>query len=99
MSFEQNIDFTYFFSKNYNKPLFKEEEEFKKKYKSVENLAQNILKTDIKRGLNMSDKNDIEWRKKEFGLNEYFTSSVETSFMNFLSLSFEDPIIILTFLI
>ena len=96
---EQNIDFTYFFSKNYNKPPFKEEKEFKHKYISVENIAKNILKTDIKRGLNMSDKNDIEWRKKVFGINEYFSSSEKTSLMNFLNMSLEDPIIMYTFII
>ena len=47
----------------------------------------------------MSDKNDIEWRKKTFGNNEYFTSSDKNSFFSFLSMSFDDPIIVFIFFI
>jgi len=88
-----------FFNKNYNKPKYKEEQIFKQQYSSVENFVQTILKSDIKKGLNMSDKNDIEWRKKTFGKNEYFTSSDKTSFFSFLSMSFDDPIIVFIFFI
>ena len=94
-----NYDLTELFSKNYNKPAYKEEKLFKQKYISIENLAQNILKTDIKKGLNIFDINDIEWRKKTFGINEYYTSSEENSFIGFLFMSFEDPIIVITFII
>ena len=99
MTSNSNYDVTQFFNKNYNKPKYKEEQIFKQQYSSVENFAQTILKTDIKKGLNMSDKNDIEWRKKLFGKNEYFTSSDKTSFINFLSMSFDDPIIVFIFFI
>ena len=99
MSLKQNYDLTELFSKHYDKPEHKEEKLFKKKYISLDNIAQNILKTDIKRGLNMADKNDIEWRKKTFGTNDYFISSEETSFFSFLCLSFEDPMIIIIFII
>ena len=94
-----NHDLTELFSKHYNKPEHKEEALFKSRYISVENIAQNILKTDIKRGLNTADKNDIEWRKKTFGTNDYFISAEETSFFGFLCLSFEDPITLMIFVI
>ena len=99
MTSNSNYDVAKFFNKNYNKPKYKEEQLFKQQYSSVENFAQTILKSDIKRGLNMSDKNDIEWRKKVFGKNEYFTSSEKTSFFSFLSMSFDDPIIVFIFFI
>ena len=99
MSNNKYFDFTQFFSKNYNKPEHKEEKLFKQKCISFENLVQNILKTDIKKGLNMSDNDDIIWRKKVFGTNEYYSSSEENTFINFLSISFEDPIIIFTFIL
>ena len=99
MTSNLNVDLTLFFSKNYNKPEYKEEKLFKQRYISVENLATTILKTDIKKGLNMLDKNDIEWRKKKYGTNEYFSSSESTPFSTFLSMSFEDPMIILIFII
>lgn len=99
MSNDNKYDLTELFSKNYGKPRHNEEKIFKQKYISIENLAQNVLKTDIKKGLNFLDNNDIEWRKKTFGKNEYYTSSEENSFISFLLMSFEDPIIIITFIV
>ena len=66
MSSDFNYDFSQFFNKNYNKPEYREEQLFKQKFISVKNFAQTILKSDIKKGINISDKNksDIEWRKK-----------------------------------
>lgn len=94
-----NFDFSQFFSKNYNKPRYREEKLFKEKYKTVENFATTILKTDTKKGLNMSNKDDIDWRKKTFGTNEYYSSSEQTSFLTFLNMSLEDPMITLIFII
>ena len=99
MSSDINFDFTQFFSKNYNKSKFREEQLFKQKYNSVENFATTILKTNIKKGLNMSDKDEIDWRKKTFGTNDYYSSSEPSSIFTFLSMSLEDPMITLIIII
>ena len=101
MSSDFNYDFSQFFNKNYNKPEYREEQLFKQKFISVKNFAQTILKSDIKKGINISDKskNDIEWRKRNFGINDYFYSSDQNTFFSFLSMSFDDPIIDFIFII
>ena len=89
-------DFLQFFHKNYKKEWFNEERIFKRNFKSVENIAKKIFKTDINKGLDISNNNDILWRKQNFGENEYISKSKST-FLDFLLISIDDFIIRIIF--
>ena len=82
-------DFLQFFHKNYKKNWYNEERNFKTFFKTVENIAKKILKTDINKGLDMSNNNDIQWRKNLYGENISTLNSNQT-FTNFFLLSLDD---------
>ena len=82
-------DFLQFFHKNYKKNWYNEERNFKTFFKTVENIAKKILKTDINKGLDMSNNNDIQWRKNLYGENISTLNSNQT-FTNFLLISLDD---------
>ena len=91
-------DFLQFFHKNYKKKQYDDQRNFKRCFKSVENLAKKIIKTDINKGLDLSNNNDILWRKKMFGENIHISNSNST-FLNFFLISIDDLMIKVIFLL
>ena len=89
MSYFTENNFLQFFHKNYKKDWYNEERTFKSSFKSVENIAKKIMRTDIDKGLDMNNNDDINWRKQYFGENDYILNSKST-FLSFLIISLDD---------
>ena len=92
MSYFTENNFLQFFHKNYKKDWYNEERTFKSSFKSIENIAKKIMRTDLDKGLDMNNNEDIIWRKKYFGENDYILNSNST-FLSFFIISLDDFII------
>ena len=89
-------DFLQFFHKNYKKDWYIDEKNFKRNFISVENIAKKFMKTDINKGLDMTNINDIQWRKEMFGENK-FQSNSNSTFLSFFFISMDDLMIKILF--
>ncbi len=86
---DEGIDFSHLFQSNYNSKGNHTEEEYNSIIQSPQNLCK-ILKTDLKKGISTSNKNEMDWRIKTYGTN-HLPPDKPLRLIDFILECFEDP--------
>ncbi len=84
-----NIDMSKIFNNEYNNGAGQSETYFLSNCISVENMA-NVFRTDLQKGLDSNNKDDLKWREEQWGNNK-LPDEKENSILEHILNCFEDP--------